>query len=104
MQSEYKGQIQVGNYGVATSYAISSSFAASVTYPLSLLRTRLQMQGTLAHQYRYTGLRDVAWKTLKTEGLFGFYKGLTPNLLKVVPGLSMVSNLPVRLNIFLIFI
>jgi len=38
-------------------------------------------------------MRDVAMKIYRNEGLKGFYKGLTPNLLKVFPssGLFFLS-------------
>lgn len=69
--------------------ATSGAFGASVVYPLNVLRTRLQTQGTSMHPARYTGIWDVAQKTLKNEGPRGFYKGLVPNLLKVAPALSI---------------
>lgn len=34
---------------------------------------------------------DVTRQTLKGEGVRGLFKGLTPNLLKVVPAVSIVS-------------
>jgi solute carrier family 25 (mitochondrial phosphate transporter), member 23/24/25/41 len=37
----------------------------------------------------YNGMSDVMWKTLEVEGFRGFYKGLFPNLLKVVPAASI---------------
>lgn len=37
----------------------------------------------------YGGMGDVIWKTLEHEGFRGFYKGLFPNLLKVVPAASI---------------
>ena len=37
----------------------------------------------------YQGMSDVFWKTLEHEGYRGFYKGLFPNLLKVVPVASI---------------
>jgi solute carrier family 25 phosphate transporter 23/24/25/41 len=41
------------------------------------------------HPARYTGIWDVAHKTIKNEGVRGLYKGLMPNLLKVAPALSI---------------
>ncbi|KAI1213598.1 mitochondrial carrier [Annulohypoxylon truncatum] len=69
--------------------ATSGAFGASVVYPLNVLRTRLQTQGTSMHPARYTGIWDVAQKTVKNEGVRGLYKGLMPNLLKVAPALSI---------------
>ncbi|KAI1159577.1 mitochondrial carrier domain-containing protein [Nemania serpens] len=69
--------------------ATSGAFGASVVYPLNVLRTRLQTQGTSMHPARYTGIWDVAHKTVKNEGFRGLYKGLMPNLLKVAPALSI---------------
>jgi solute carrier family 25 phosphate transporter 23/24/25/41 len=34
-------------------------------------------------------MSDVFWRTLKHEGISGFYKGILPNLLKVVPAASI---------------
>ncbi|KAI1343774.1 mitochondrial carrier [Xylariaceae sp. FL0016] len=69
--------------------ASSGAFGASVVYPLNVLRTRLQTQGTSMHPARYTGIWDVAHKTIRNEGVRGLYKGLMPNLLKVAPALSI---------------
>ena len=69
--------------------ATSGAFGASVVYPLNVLRTRLQTQGTSMHPARYTGISDVANKTVRNEGVRGLYKGLMPNLLKVAPALSI---------------
>ncbi|ROW06933.1 hypothetical protein VMCG_03976 [Cytospora schulzeri] len=69
--------------------ATSGAFGATVVYPLNVLRTRLQTQGTFMHPPTYTGIWDVAQKTYRNEGMRGMYKGLTPNLLKVAPALSI---------------
>ncbi|KAI1480565.1 mitochondrial carrier [Daldinia eschscholtzii] len=69
--------------------ATSGAFGATVVYPLNVLRTRLQTQGTSMHPAHYTGIWDVAQKTIRNEGVRGLYKGLMPNLLKVAPALSI---------------
>ncbi|KAL8940447.1 MAG: hypothetical protein Q9216_002817 [Gyalolechia sp. 2 TL-2023] len=78
-----------GNFATACMGAFSGAFGASVVYPLNLLRTRLQSQGTAIHPPTYTGIMDVTVKTLRGEGFRGLFKGITPNLLKVVPAVSI---------------
>ncbi|KAI9343845.1 mitochondrial carrier domain-containing protein [Pilaira anomala] len=68
---------------------VSGSIGATSVYPLNMLRTRLQAQGTPAHPYTYTSAWDAAKKTLRADGIGGFYKGLGPTLFKVVPSVSI---------------
>ncbi|GBB93486.1 hypothetical protein RclHR1_02180028 [Rhizophagus clarus] len=68
---------------------ISGSIGASIVYPLSLVRTRLQAQGTPGHPQTYTGAFDVIKKTYSNERLRGFYNGLVPALVKVVPAAAI---------------
>lgn len=49
---------------------------------------RMQAQPTNADA-AYKGMSDVFRRTLQHEGFRGFYKGLFPNLLKVVPAASI---------------
>ncbi|KAJ4296455.1 hypothetical protein N0V90_006500 [Kalmusia sp. IMI 367209] len=78
-----------GGFITAAIGGFSGAFGASMVYPLNLLRTRLQSQGTVLHPRTYTGIMDVTQQTLKGEGVRGLFKGLTPNLLKVVPAVSI---------------
>ncbi|KAI1299940.1 hypothetical protein EDD11_006342 [Mortierella claussenii] len=68
---------------------ISGSVGATSVYPLSLVRTRLQAQGTPHHPQTYTSTLDVFRKTYEKEGIRGFYKGMIPTLTKVVPAVSI---------------
>ena len=81
-----------GNFTLALMGGFSGAIGASAVYPLNLLRTRLQSQGTAGHPRTYTGIVDVTKQTLQYEGVKGLFKGLTPNLLKVVPAVSIVSH------------
>ncbi|CAN6464499.1 unnamed protein product [Victoria cruziana] len=67
---------------------ISGSIGATCVYPLQVIRTRMQAQRSNASA-GYEKMSDVFWRTMKHEGLSGFYKGLFPNLLKVVPSASI---------------
>lgn len=78
-----------GNIMTASIGACSGALGASVVYPINVLRTRLQSQGTAIHPPVYSGIWDVTLKTFKGEGVKGFYRGITPNLLKVVPAVSI---------------
>ncbi|KAI8824164.1 mitochondrial carrier domain-containing protein [Fimicolochytrium jonesii] len=69
--------------------AVSAATGAVVMYPLSVIRTRLQAQGTPSHPQRYTNSFDVIRKTYAREGVFGFYRGLAPTLMKVLPAVSI---------------
>ncbi|KAG1666237.1 hypothetical protein FOA52_011539 [Chlamydomonas sp. UWO 241] len=64
---------------------LSSSIAQLVSYPLALIRTRLQAQGASGHPIKYTGMVDVARQTVQREGVRGLYKGLLTNLFKLAP-------------------
>lgn len=78
-----------GNLATGIIGATSGAFGATVVYPLNVLRTRLQTQGTKMHPPTYTGIWDVFWRTYRNEGVRGMYKGLGMNLLKVAPALSI---------------
>ncbi|KAG0461521.1 hypothetical protein HPP92_021818 [Vanilla planifolia] len=67
---------------------ISGALGATCVYPLQVIRTRMQAQRADSAS-AYKGMSDVFWRTLQHEGLSGFYKGLFPNLLKVVPSASI---------------
>ncbi|GMM48165.1 Ca(2+)-binding ATP:ADP antiporter [Pichia kluyveri] len=81
--------VQLPNYIVLSIGASSGTFGATMVYPINLLRTRLQAQGTYAHPYTYTGFTDVFKQTVQREGIQGLFKGLVPNLAKVIPAVSI---------------
>ncbi|XP_001361631.5 mitochondrial folate transporter/carrier [Drosophila pseudoobscura] len=60
--------------------AVSKLIAAAATYPYQVVRARLQ-----DHHHRYSGTWDCIKQTWRFEGLKGFYKGLQPNLTRVIP-------------------
>ncbi|KAK4118703.1 mitochondrial carrier [Parathielavia appendiculata] len=85
----HEDDMHISNVTTAVLGATSGALGATIVYPLNVLRTRLQTQGTAMHPPTYTGIVDVATKTVRNEGMHGLYKGLTPNLLKVAPALSI---------------
>lgn len=62
--------------------ATSKTVAIGVTYPYQLVRARLQTYDAAS---TYRSLRDVVVKSWRREGVMGFYKGLAPSLLRVLP-------------------
>lgn len=65
--------------------------AAVVTNPIDVVKTRLMNQGSAALAssneggVRYKGMVDCFASIAKQEGLIGFYKGFTPNFLRLGP-------------------
>ena len=62
--------------------ALSKIVAGVVTYPHQVVRSRLQMHGA---EEAYRGALDVIAQVWRQEGPLGLYKGLGPNLLRVLP-------------------
>lgn len=100
IQGGHQEDVAPGNFTLAIMGGFSGAFGASAVYPINLLRTRLQSQGTASHPRTYTGIVDVTRQTLKGEGVRGLFKGLTPNLLKVIPAVSIVSITSLHLLTF----
>ncbi|XP_011025870.1 PREDICTED: folate transporter 1, chloroplastic isoform X1 [Populus euphratica] len=68
----------------------SSKIAAIIlTYPFLVIRSRLQQRPSMEGIPRYMDSWHVMKATARFEGFRGFYKGITPNLLKNVPASSI---------------
>ena len=63
----------------------------SATFPLDLVRRRIQLEGAggRAHVYN-TGLFGTLGNIMKSEGLCGLYRGIILEYLKVVPSVGTV--------------
>lgn len=78
---------------------LSKTFAGCITYPYQVLRTRLQLQAynadesstkTAMARSTYRGVWDATRQIWAQEGLSGFYKGLGPSLVRVLPSTWVV--------------
>ncbi|KAH9842216.1 Mitochondrial folate transporter/carrier [Teratosphaeria destructans] len=76
------GKAGLTNLDYLTLSAISKILAGSITYPYQVVRARLQ---TYDAPIKYRGAGDVMVKLWAEEGLKGFYRGLGPNVVRVLP-------------------
>ncbi|KAJ3040883.1 hypothetical protein HDV00_010343 [Rhizophlyctis rosea] len=84
-RSDSKGVNDIETLEYITMASLSKIFATICTYPYQVLRSRLQYQ---------IGHKDVVYKgvigSIRTiyaqEGLYGFYKGMGLNIIRVLPG------------------
>lgn len=67
--------------------AISGICGQTITYPLLVVRTRLQNQRP--GHIEYTGMMNCLTKTFKQEGFRGLFRGILPNYMKGVPAISI---------------
>uniref|UniRef100_A0A1B6BYL9 Solute carrier family 25 member 32 n=1 Tax=Clastoptera arizonana TaxID=38151 RepID=A0A1B6BYL9_9HEMI len=84
---------KMGTMEYLTFAALSKLFAAAVTYPYQVIRARLQDQ----HR-EYKGSWDCISQTWRYEGTRGFYKGLVPYLLHVMPNICLVLLIYEKFN------
>ncbi|KAK9728259.1 Mitochondrial carrier protein [Popillia japonica] len=68
---------------------LSSFTVRCALYPLSLIKTRLQIQ---KHNVVYTGMFDAYGKILRYEGFSGLYKGFWVSSVQIVSGVFYIST------------
>ncbi|KAL8047354.1 hypothetical protein ABFS82_08G240000 [Erythranthe guttata] len=69
--------------------ASSKLAAVALTYPFQVIRARLQQRPNIEGIPRYVDSWHVMKETARFEGLRGFYKGITANVLKNAPAASV---------------
>lgn len=74
------GEDKPSTLGTLAIGASAGLVAQSVCHPLDTIRRRLQMKG-----HTYKGLFDAIKRISAEEGLQGFYRGVVPNAVKIVP-------------------
>ena len=63
--------------------------SSTATFPLDLVRRRLQLEGQRGLQRRYHSYAEVFSSVYRKQGLPGFYQGILPEYCKVVPGVAI---------------
>ncbi len=63
----------------------ASAIIGMVTYPVEVVRLRLQAQGPGRMDEQYTGILDGFRKIFKQEGMRSFYRGCGTSLIRSVP-------------------
>ena len=84
--------------GKFTAAAGAKLFAAAVTYPHEVVRTRLRLAPTTVTEsgqvkMKYTGLIQCFRTVAREEGMAGLYGGMTPHLLRVVPSAAIMFGM-----------
>lgn len=82
-KSRHDAALNSAEVGVVGMFA--SIIAQTVSYPLNVVRTRLQTQGSNGRQRKYNGMIDCVGKMVRNKGVASLFSGLTANYLKAVP-------------------
>ncbi|XP_040180746.1 calcium-binding mitochondrial carrier protein SCaMC-2 isoform X1 [Rana temporaria] len=67
---------------------VSSTCGQLASYPLALVRTRMQAQASIEGAPQPT-MSSLFRNIIQTEGPIGLYRGLAPNFMKVIPAVSI---------------
>uniref|UniRef100_A0A3Q0S334 Solute carrier family 25 member 24 n=1 Tax=Amphilophus citrinellus TaxID=61819 RepID=A0A3Q0S334_AMPCI len=67
---------------------ISSTCGQLATYPLVLIRTRMQAQASVEGSEQLP-MNVMLKKIVEKEGFFGLYRGILPNFMKVIPAVNI---------------
>jgi hypothetical protein len=71
--------------------AVSAIFAATVTYPTDIMKRKMQFLAfNDPTNIPYTNFISCAQYIYKTEGIRGFFTGLVPCYLKVIPSIAIL--------------
>jgi len=79
VNSEFVNALYILGFG-----ASSAVIAQSICYPLDTVRRRMQVKGS-----EYGTMRNAYATIMKNEGFRGFYGGILPNTIKIIPNNAM---------------
>jgi solute carrier family 25 (mitochondrial phosphate transporter), member 23/24/25/41 len=77
----------------AAAGGMSSAVASTVTFPLDLLRRRMQVSGSMGGNGsgigNHSGYLAMIGQIWRTQGVLGFYRGCWPHYITVVPAVAI---------------
>ncbi|KAG8756935.1 ADP/ATP carrier protein [Serendipita sp. 396] len=81
--------VKLSPWGAFTVGALSKTLATVVTYPYIMAKVRVQAHGSKggasdSKTRKYNGALDILKKVYKTEGLSGWYQGMSAQIIKAV--------------------
>lgn len=76
--------------------SISKVAASVVTYPYQVIRCRTQLADT-----HFDNIRQIIKQTWRNEGARGFYKGIVPSTVRVLPGTTITFLVYEKLSSYL---
>lgn len=101
MELNYKKEEkkQINNvYIYMMSGGIAGVGSVSITYPTDVIRRRLHLQGFDKCVPTYDGIMDCIHKIYKSEGMYGYYRGLGACYMKLFPAVSIQFTIMEYLN------
>ena len=79
--------------GKVAGAGMAKFFAAMLTYPHEVVRTRLRQAPLKDGRMKYTGIVQCFTTIWKEEGMASLYGGLTPHMLRVVPSAAIMFGM-----------
>ena len=69
--------------------SIAGLISSTLTFPLDLVRRRMQLEGQRGLQTQISSYSHVVRSVYGRQGLAGFYQGIVPEYFKVIPGVAI---------------
>ncbi|RKP11551.1 mitochondrial carrier domain-containing protein [Piptocephalis cylindrospora] len=84
-----EGELAPSSMGKLVCGALAGTIAQTCTYPLDVLRRRMQVTGMSGVGYKYNNTFEAIRSMVASEGIRGLYRGMIPNYLKVSPAIGV---------------
>jgi solute carrier family 25 citrate transporter 1 len=105
---DYQGSSELASWQSLLIGGFSGGMGPTVNNPLDVVKTRMQKQVIKpGHPAKYTGLMQACAVIAKEEGVLALWKGITPRLMRIVPGQAItfmtyefVSSNLIKMGVF----